>query len=235
MIPRLSIRRREVKMPEKIASEAAYYPVFLTVKGKLCAVIGGGHVALRKVLTLLDDGAKVTVVSPEICPELAGLADEKKIKYIPREYRPGDLKDVFVAIAATDSSIINRQIAAEARKRRALINVVDDASKSDFIAPAIIKRGDITIAISTSGQSPALARKLRIKLEEEIGEEYGKLARLIAGVRAEVKKQKITVDGEGWQAALDIETLLKLIKQGKDEKAKAVLLDSLKARQKKNK
>src|SRR3989338_7619367 len=191
-------------MPKKADSEAIFYPVFLKVKGRRCAVIGGGQVALRKVMTLLEDGASIIVISPELCPELVSLAAEKKIKFVPREYRTGDLKGVFVAIAATDSSIINRRIAAEARKQSALVNVVDDAGKSDFIAPAIIRRGEITIAISTSGQSPALARKLRIKLEEEFCEEYGKLGRLIGEVRAEVRKMKITVDGEGWQTALNL-------------------------------
>jgi len=222
-------------MPKRVDSEAIYYPVFLNVKGRRCAVIGGGEVALRKVITLLKDGAKVTVISPELCLELASLAKEKKIKYAAREYKSGDLKGVFVAIAATDNSIINRRVAAEARKQAALVNVVDDAGESDFIAPAIIRRGEITIAISTSGQSPALARKLRVKLENEFGEEYGRLGRLIGEARAQAKKLKITVDGEGWQAALDIEKLLSLIKKGEEKKAKETLLSNLKARQKKNK
>ncbi|HLB27932.1 MAG TPA: bifunctional precorrin-2 dehydrogenase/sirohydrochlorin ferrochelatase [Dehalococcoidales bacterium] len=222
-------------MPKRVDSEAIYYPVFLNVKGRRCAVIGGGEVALRKVITLLEDGAKVTVISPELCLELASLAKEKKIKYAAREYKSGDLKGVFVAIAATDNSIINRRVAAEARKQAALVNVVDDAGESDFIAPAIIRRGEITIAISTSGQSPALARKLRVKLENEFGEEYGRLGRLIGEARAQAKKLKITVDGEGWQAALDIEKLLSLIKKGEEKKAKETLLSNLKARQKKNK
>ena len=222
-------------MPKRVDSEAIYYPVFLNVKGRRCAVIGGGEVALRKVITLLKDGAKVTVISPELCLELASLAKEKKIKYAAREYKSGDLKGVFVAIAATDNSIINRRVAAEARKQAALVNVVDDAGESDFIAPAIIRRGEITIAISTSGQSPALARKLRVKLENEFGEEYGRLGRLIGEARAQAKKLKITVDGEGWQAALDIEKLLSLIKKGEEKKAKETLLNNLKARRKKNK
>ncbi|MBI2849635.1 MAG: bifunctional precorrin-2 dehydrogenase/sirohydrochlorin ferrochelatase [Chloroflexi bacterium] len=212
-------------------SSAIYYPVFLNLKDKKCVVIGGGPVALRKAVTLLESGAKVTVVSPELCPELASLAEKGEIEFVPREYRKGDLKGVFVAIAATDSSIINGKVAAEARAKSVLVNVVDDAGNSDFIAPSIIRRGEITIAISTSGQSPALARKLRTVLEKEFGEEYARLGRLIGEVRAEVRKQKITVDGDGWQAALDLDRLLELIKKGDETTAKTTLLNNLKAEQ----
>ena len=194
-------------------------------------MIGGGQVALRKVITLLEDGAKVKVISPELCPELASLASRKEISVLDREYRSGDLKGVFVAIAATDSSIINRLVAAEAREKSVLVNVVDDASYSDFIAPSIVRRGEITIAISTSGQSPALARKLRTKLEKEFGEEYARLGRLLGEVRAEAKKQKITVDGDGWQEAIDLDRILELIRKGEEEKAKNTVLTNLKAKQ----
>ncbi len=212
-------------------AENIYYPVFLTVKGRKCAVIGGGQVALRKVVTLLECGAEVKVISPELCPELASLAGRKEISVLHREYHSGDLNGIFVAIAATDSSIINQKVAAEAREKSVLVNVVDDAGYSDFIAPSIIRRGEITIAISTSGQSPALARKLRTKLEKEFGEEYARLGRLLGEVRAEAKKQKITVDGDGWQEAIDIDRILELIKNGDEEKAKNTVLNNLKAKQ----
>lgn len=188
---------------------------------------------MRKVVTLLESGARVTVISPELCPELVSLAGRKEIEVIPREYRTGDLKGIFVAIAATDSSIINRRIAAEAREKSVLVNVVDNAGESDFIAPSIIRRGDITIAISTSGQSPALARKLRTRLEKEFGEEYARLGRLIGEVRAEARKRKMTIDAEGWQAALDLDHLLGLLRKGEEEKAKTTLFNNLKAGQQK--
>ena len=216
---------------KKSSSETIYYPVFLNVKGRKCAVIGGGQVALRKVTTLLEDGARVTVISPELCPELVSLAEKKEIIVLNREYRKGDLKGAFVAIAATDSSIINRQVAAEAREKSVLVNVVDDAGYSDFIAPSIVRRGDITIAISTSGQSPALARKLRTKIEKEFGEEYARLGRLLDEVRAEARKQNIVVDGDGWQEAIDLDRILEHLRKGEDEKAKQTVLDNLKAKQ----
>ena len=220
-------------MPEKKDAKAnVYYPVFLNVKGRNCIVIGGGNVAYRKVVTLLEDGAKVTVISPEMAPELANLAEQKKIKVRDREYLKGDLAGVFVAIAATDSSIINHQIAEEAREKSVLVNVVDDAEFSDFIAPSIVGRGDITFAISTAGQSPALARKLRTKLESIFGEEYGSLGKVLGEVRVEAKKQNITVDGDGWQEAIDLDLILALIKKGDEAKAKKTVLDNLKAKQK---
>ena len=130
-------------MPEKKKTESslAYYPAYLNVKDRKCVVVGGGQIALRKVVSLLECGAIVEVISPELCPEIAELAAAKEITSLVREYKKGDLEGVFVAIAATDSSIINRQVAAEARERSALVNVVDDASFSDFIAPSIIRRG----------------------------------------------------------------------------------------------
>ena len=215
----------------KDSSETIYYPVFLNVKGRHCTVIGGGQVALRKVTTLLEDGAKVTVISPDLCPELTNLSKKTEISVIHREYRKGDLEGAFVAIAATDSSIINQQVAAEAREKSVLVNVVDDAGYSDFIAPSIVRRGEITIAISTSGQSPALARKLRTKLEKEFGEEYARLGRLLGEVRAEAKKQNIVVDGDGWQEAIDLDRILEHLRKGEEEKAKQTLLSNLKAKQ----
>ena len=196
-------------------------------------MIGGGQIAFRKVVSLLECGAKITVVSPELCPELARLASERKIHVLDREYSAGDLDGVFVAIAATDSSTINRQVSREAREKSVLANVVDDAGQSDFIAPSIVRRGDITLAISTSGLSPALARKLRTRLEEEFGEEYADLARLIGEVRAEVKQQKLNIDSEGWQEALDLEVLLELLEMGEEEKAKNILLGNLRAKHQK--
>lgn len=216
---------------ENTASDNVYYPVSLNVKGRQCVVVGGGQVAYRKVVTLLECGALVTVISPEFCPELSSLATEGKIRIIVRDYREGDLKGVFVAIAATDDSGINRQVAIEARKESALANVVDDAGLSDFIAPSILRRGDISIAISTSGQSPALARKLRSVLESEFGEEYVGLARLIGEVRAQVMEEKVTVDAEGWQEALDLELLAQLLREGEAEKARNILLGNLRAKQ----
>jgi len=194
-------------------------------------VIGGGQVALRKVRVLLEHGAIVEVISPELCQEIVSLSEKGEIRVLDRAYREGDLKGAFVAVIATDNSEINRQIATDAREKAVLVNVVDDADYCDFIAPSHLRRGGISIAISTSGESPALARKLRTRLEEEFGEEYARLSSLISRVRAQAREQNIKVSGDGWQEALDLDLLLEMLRQGKEEEAGTVLLNNLKARQ----
>ena len=216
---------------KKEAEVAACYPVFLNINNRKCVVVGGGQVALRKVKALLEHGADVEVVSPGLCPELVEIAGSGEIHTITREYRAGDLKNAFVAIAATDNTEINQRVVAEARRRAVLVNVVDDAGSSDFIAPSYMRRGDIAIAVSTGGKSPALARKIRSRLEKELGDEYAALAGLIGEVRSEVRQRKIKIDGDGWQEALDLDQLLGLLRQGEKERAKATLLSNLKMKQ----
>lgn len=210
----------------------AYYPVYLNLNGRKCVVVGGGRIALRKVKALLEHGAEITVISPDLCLELLQLAGSGKIHALKREYGTGDLEGAFVAIAATDSREIHRQIVAEARKQAVLVNTVNDAENSDFIVPSYFRRGDVTVAVSTAGRSPALARKIRLLLERELGDEYALLANLISEVRSEVKGRKIKVDGDAWQEAIDLDVLLELLRRGEVEKARATLLNNLKARQK---
>lgn len=206
-------------MSEKEQSPA-YYPVFLDIAGKRCVVIGGGQVALRKVQMLLEYGAKVEVISPELCPELAAIPE---IHVQHRQYQPGDLKGTFLAIVATDNHETNCQVSREARSQAVLVNVVDNAENSDFILPSLVRRGDMTIAVSTAGRSPALARKLRTRLEQDFGEEYAALVRLIDEVRCELKQRGIKVDTETWQDALELDLLTGLVKQGKIEEAREIL------------
>ena len=215
----------------KKSQVAAYYPIYLNVCDRKCIVIGGGEVALRKVQILLEYGAEVDVISPELAPELIKLAQDNQISTFSREYKDGDLEKAFVVIAATDSDEINRQVAAEARRRSILINVVDDAMYSDFIVPSVMRRGDITITVSTSGKSPALARKLRTQIERDIGEQYIPLTDLIAEVRKEIIEAGIKVSGDSWQEALDLPFLFELLTEGGKEKASQYLLTKLKSKQ----
>ena len=178
--------------------EYGYYPLFLNVKGRECVVISGGEVALRKAEVLLGYGAKVKVISPCICAELAELGRQNSFCILERKYQTGDIEGAFVAIAATDDNEINELVVGEARQKSVLINVVDDAEKSDFIVPSCLRRGDITIAVSTGGKSPALARKLRLKLETELCDEYALLANIIGEVRRELKRKCIKVNAEAW-------------------------------------
>jgi precorrin-2 dehydrogenase / sirohydrochlorin ferrochelatase len=208
----------------KKGQSPSYYPVFLDIEGKKCVVIGGGEVALRKVNALLDNGASVEVISPELCPELTA---NREISISQRIYQPGDLTGAFLAVVATDNRETNHQIALEGRSRGVLVNVVDDAEYCDFILPSVVHRGDITIAISTAGKSPALARKLRTRLENEFGEEYAILVRIIEDIRREMKQQGLNIDTETWQDALDLDLLTGLIKKGKPETAKETITANL--------
>lgn len=204
-----------------------YYPISLNVRGRKCVVIGGGQVALRKVRTLLEHGANVEVISPELCAGLGQLADKDSIHVLNRVYQEGDLTGAFITITATDDSSVNQQVIGEARRKAVMINVVDDADNSDFIAPSYLQRGDITIAVSTAGRSPALARKIRTVLEKEFTDEYAALAQLVSEVRDELKHQGIQVDGEGWQQALQLDSLIELLRQGETEKARSTLISNL--------
>lgn len=204
-----------------------YYPVFLNVFGKRCVVVGGSKVALRKVKVLLDHGANVEVVSPVLCPELSQLAKAKTISVLRKDYEPGDLRGAFIAIAATAESNTNKKIADEARQQKILVNVVDNLEQSDFIVPSHLQRGDLTIAVSTAGRSPALARKVRTRLEQNFGEEYTSLTDLVAEVRSELRMRAVIVSGDDWQQALDLDLLIELLRTGQQGKAKATLLGNL--------
>jgi precorrin-2 dehydrogenase / sirohydrochlorin ferrochelatase len=206
----------------------AYYPLFLDVNRRRCLVIGGGMVALRKVKALLDFGALVEVISPRLCAGLKQLLDENRIIVLKRKFQPGDLKGAFIAIAATAGTRTNAEISSEGRRQKALVNAVDDPAHCDFILPSYFRRGGITLAISTSGMSPALARKIRSHLEKEIGKEYETLAVISEEARQELKRDRIKVNRSRWQEALDLDRLTALIRNGRRAEAKSLLLRNLK-------
>jgi precorrin-2 dehydrogenase/sirohydrochlorin ferrochelatase len=214
-------------MKKKESKPPAYYPVFLNIQNKKCVVVGGGQVGLRKVKTLLDCGADITVISPRPHPEMSKLFKNKAIRLIRRDYKPGDLRGAILSIAATHVKKINRRVAEESKKNGTLVNVVDDAELSDVIIPSSFRRGDLSVAVSTSGMSPALARKIRGKLEKNIGMEYACLLSLIAETRSEIKKKGLRVSAKTWQKSLDLDSLLFLLKAGRHEEAKATLLEKL--------
>jgi siroheme synthase-like protein len=215
-------------MKSKQIKPPIYYPIFLNIQGKRCVVIGGGKVALRKIKMLLDCGANVSVISPKPHPDIAKLSKERAIHFIQRDYESQDLKGAVIAIVCTDVKEVNRKVADEAKKAGILVNVADDPEPSDFIIPAFFRRGNLTLAVSTSGVSPALARKIRMKLEKSFGEEYASLLSLIGEVRSTLKEKGYIVDAEAWQGALDLDLLIQLVRSGQRKKAKAVLLSKLK-------
>jgi len=161
-----------------------YYPLNLDINQKLCVVIGGGRVAERKVEQLLAASGNVKVIAPQATDKLKKLDADGDIKLISREYGKGDLTGAALAFIATDEPSVNKDIVAEAHESGILINVGDMPEYCDFIVPAIVERGDVTLAISTGGASPALAAHLRRQIESVIGEEYGPFARMLRAIRA---------------------------------------------------
>ena len=159
------------------------YLVSLNIKGKKCLVVGGGEVAERKVLGLLKCGARVKVVSPSVTPLLASLADRGKIEHKRAPYSHEDLENVFLVISSTDSEEINARVANECESRNILVNVVDDPGKGNFYVPAAVHRGSLTIAVSTDGKAPILARRLREELEKSFGPQYGEFVDMLYKAR----------------------------------------------------
>jgi precorrin-2 dehydrogenase / sirohydrochlorin ferrochelatase len=160
-----------------------YYPIQLDVRGRRCLVVGGGGVGTRKVGTLLSCGARVTVVSPEATDELRRLSAAGLIRLWERAYAASDLEGTFLVIGATDDEDLNRRISGDAAALNLLCNIADRPEKCNFILPAIVQRGDLVLTISTSGKSPALAKKLRRELEHQFGDEYAVLLRLMGAIR----------------------------------------------------
>jgi siroheme synthase-like protein len=218
---------------KKHEAASVYYPILLNIQGKKCLVVGGGEVALRKAQMLVEHGANVEIVSPTFCPELNQLVKDGTIQAIHRDYQTEDLNDAFLAVAATDDIKTNEKVATEARKIGILVNVVDKPDISDFIVPSYFRRGDIIVAVSTSGRSPALARKIRGELERDFKAEYAQLAVIASEVRSELKQRGVTVSGDDWQEVLNLNSLIELIRRGKNQEAREIMLTKLKTLQQK--
>jgi precorrin-2 dehydrogenase/sirohydrochlorin ferrochelatase len=189
-----------------------YYPVFLDIAGKRCVVIGGGKVAERKCAPLISAGAEVSVISPRISRELGAYKEKGLIRHIRRSYRKGDIDSAFVVIIATDSEKTNRKVAADAASSRVLLNVVDNPSLCNFIVPSVLRRGPLTIAVSTGGVSPAMARAIRHELERRYGPHFSRYLRFLKEIRGRVLKK---VGGKGkrerllkWLASEEVMVIL---------------------------
>ncbi len=168
-----------------------YIPIFLDVTGRECVVVGGGEVAARKVESLLEAGARVTVVSPRLSPSMQTIVARGLVAHIARDYQRGDIIGCVLAYAATDDPKLHREIAAEARALGIPLNVVDVPELCTFIAPAIVKRGALQIAISTAGASPAFAARLRRELEDQFGPEYALTLEVLRAARRRLHADEI--------------------------------------------
>lgn len=192
------------------ALDAALYPVNLVVAGRSCLVVGGGTVAARKVEALLACGARVHVVAPLIDDEIRGLPE---VTIEERPYRAGDVQGRRLVISATDSSEVNAAVFADCEAAGVWVCGADDPEHCSFTLPSVVRRGALVLTVSTGGRSPALARWLRQRLEEEIGPEYEALLGLVADHRAAVKASGDSPATLDWQKALDSD-MLALIRTG---------------------
>lgn len=168
-----------------------YLPIFLDVAGRECVVVGGGEVAARKVESLLEAGAAVTVVGPRLSSKLEALAASGIVRHVGRAYQRGDLRGCALVYAATDDPKLHRELAAEARALGIPINVADVPELCTFIAPAVVKRGALQIAISTSGASPAFASRIRRTLEQQFGTEYAITLEVLRAARRHLQADEI--------------------------------------------
>jgi siroheme synthase-like protein len=196
------------------------YPVFLELEGRLAVVVGSDAVRADRPEALLDAGARVTVIAegPEDrLQELAG----RGASIERRGYLPGDLAGAFLCVAATSDPGVADSIASEARARGVLVNVMDNVPNCDFASPAVVRRGDLVIAVGTGGRSPALARRLREDLSERYGPEWTEAVRVIGEVRADTLAAlpDLADRARRWAAALDLDELLALVREGRSPEA----------------
>ncbi len=205
-----------------------YYPVNLDIQNRHCLVVGGGSVGTRKVTTLLNCGARVTVVSPEATDRLLEMAARGVIELKKRAFQPSDLNGIFLVIGATDNEALNHEIHSGAERLGLLCNIADRPEACNFILPSIVNRGDLIIAVSTSGQSPAFAKRLRLELEKQFGNEYTDFLKLMGAIRKKLLSAKHAPEAHKhlFEQLID-RGLLGLIRAGEPDAIDALLLDVL--------
>lgn len=184
---------KKQKANSHLPPDKVYYPVFLNLAGKRCLVVGGGRVAERKCVSLIKAGAKITVVSPELTPKLKLYDEQGLIKHINRPYRSSDIKSAFIVIAAASSAETNERIFNDAKAASQdnllpdkLLNIADNPALCSFIVPSVVKRGQLTIAISTGGASPAIAKSIRKELQALYGPKFTKYLTRVKKAREKV-------------------------------------------------
>ena len=211
-----------------------YYPVFLDLRGRRVVVIGGGAMGEEKVTRLMPYGSQVVVVSPDVTDEVSKLAQDGQVEWTRRLYRGGDLEGAFIAIVAdTSDDAVNQAVSEEARERNVPLNVADVTDLCTWITPSVARRGEVIVATSTGGASPALARRFREILNgtsrtpsrHELMD-FADLAPLLSDARKQLLDKGIRLNLDHWQACLTDE-LIDLVQAGQIEQAKQVLMDSL--------
>ena len=191
------------------------YPVSLVVSGKRCVVVGGGSVAARKAAGLMAAGADVVVIAPDVCDEVRDLG----VEVIERPYQPGDVDSAWLVISATGDPETNRQVYADGRRARVWVNAADDPDACSFTLPAVVRQGPVSVAVSTSGYSPALAGWIKEQIAEKLGPEIALLAELLSEARDELKAAGRSTEAVDWRRALDSD-MLDLIRTGRTAQAR---------------
>lgn len=198
------------------------YPISLNISGRLCVVIGGGKVAERKTLSLLEAGARARLISPQLTAKLHELAAAGAIDWLARRFQSGDLTEALLVFAATDSAAVNKAAAEEAKAAGKLVNVADAPELCGFQVPAVMRQGDLSIAVATNGRSPALAARIRQQLEADYGPEYAALLDLLGRVR----ERLLAADSPARRNLfenLPYEDILSWMRNGQWERARAHL------------
>ncbi len=199
-----------------------YYAAYLDVTGRRCLVVGGGDEAEAKVRGLLRDGAAVTVIADTINTTLEGLAAEGTVELERRGFEESDLLGALLVIDASGDDASGERVAAAARERHVLVNVLDRPKLCDFIAPALVRRGRLQVAVSTSGRSPFMASVIRRRLEGEIGEEYGEMVDIVGELRDRMRADGLPLETQNQvYAGIEASPTLDLLRAGKRDEAVA--------------
>ncbi len=208
---------------------SSFYPIFLDIKNKKCLVVGGGSVAMRKVKSLLKFAARVTVVAPQILPEIENISANKNLTIIKACFEPSHMENAVLAIGSANSKEVNQTVYNEAEKRKIPVNIVDQPELCTFMVPSLVRRGDLSIAISTSGKSPAVAKAVRKRLEDEFGNEWGEYLEIMGHAR------KIAFETEPEQKKREemfneiVKTdLLEMIRAGNSDGARRKVMEIIK-------
>jgi len=202
--------------------DLAGYPVNLLVRGRRVVVVGGGRIAARKIEPLLDAGALVEVVSPEVSAEVRAWADAGRLVLHERGFRAADIEGAWLALTATGDPAVNAAVYAAGEAGRVWVNGADDPANCSFTLMSVIRRGDLVVSIGTGGRSPALAAQLRRRLEEEIGPEYETLLDLLAEAREALRGAGRSSEDANWQSVFD-GGIVELVRSGRVDEARELL------------
>lgn len=202
------------------------YPVNLLVAGRRCVVVGAGRIAARKIESLLDAGADVHVVAPEVGDEVAALAEGGRVALAERGFEPADLDGAWLAVTATDVPAVNRAVFEAGEARRVFVNSADDPANCSFTLMSVVRRGDIVVTVGTNGRSPALATYLKEHVRDEMGPEYETLLELLSEAREAIRATGRSSEEPDWRAAID-SGILDLIREGRESEAREQLRSCL--------